>query len=100
MKSLASVLTVIAVLAFGSFTLSSAAGSGSETKLDTKGAPFRTIDGKILKIEGEYYVVEDLNGKEFRLHVSKETKYLEGRKKVGDKIRVEITRSGHALSIQ
>ena len=100
MKRCATVLMIAMVLAFGSAVLTSAAGAGSETTLDTKSVPFRTIDGKVTKIEGEYYVVEDLNGKELRLHVSKETKFLAGKKKVGDKIRVEITRNGQALSIQ
>jgi uncharacterized protein YdeI (BOF family) len=33
-----------------------------------------TIEGEVLRIEGEYYVVKDVSGKEVRLHVDKSTK--------------------------
>jgi hypothetical protein len=37
---------------------------------------------------------------EVRVYVSKETKKLNGEKKVGDRIRAEVTRGGFANSIQ
>lgn len=69
--------------------------------LDTKPGPaFQTLDGKITKINGEVYEVEDYNGNEVHLYVGNQTKKLRGNKKVGDTIRAEVTRGGFANSIQ
>lgn len=80
------------------------AGNPSASKqqsMDTKPGPaYRTIDGKLHKIEGDIFVVEDYNGNEVRLYVGKDTKKLRGQKKVGDTIRAEMTRGGFANSIQ
>ena len=79
------------------------------TKLDSKPGPaHQTIQGKLSGIEGNTYVVEqsvdDYRGEsvtqEVRVYVGKETKRLGGHKKVGDKIRVEVTRGGFANAIQ
>lgn len=93
-------IAIAAMLVFGPVAFSYAGGSDSETKVETKATPWQTIDGKLMKIDGEFYVVEDSSGKELRLHVNAETKQLSGEKKPGDKIRAEITKGGHALSIQ
>ncbi|HEY5627778.1 MAG TPA: hypothetical protein VIR79_07515 [Nitrospira sp.] len=78
--------------------------------MDTKpGLAHTTIDGKVIKIEGEIYTVEstaadylDSNMKDnaVRVYVGRDTKKINGAKKVGDKIRAEITRGGFANSIQ
>ena len=39
----------------------------------TAGRP-TTIEGEVLRIEGDYYIVKDTSGKEVRLHVDKSTK--------------------------
>ncbi len=93
-------LALAALLGFSPMAFVYAGESGSGMNVETKSAPWQTLDGKLMKIDGEFYVIEDYNGKEFRLHVSKETKQLGDAKKPGDKIRAEITKSGHALSIQ
>ena len=41
-----------------------------------------------------------LTEKQFRVYVGKETTKIKGEKKVGDKIRAEVTRGGFANSIQ
>ena len=94
------VLALAATLVLCPVAFTSAGTSDSDKKLDTKPAAWRTVDGKLKKIDGEHYVVEEDSGKELRLHVSKETTHLSGEKKPGDRIRAEITKSGHALSIQ
>lgn len=78
--------------------------------MDTKPGPaFTTIDGKVTKIEGNVYVVEGpsynaldggANSSEVRVYVGKDTKRISGEKKVGDKIRAELTQGGFANSIQ
>lgn len=79
-------------------------------ELDTKPGPaFTTIDGKVSKIEGNIYVVEGpaynaigggANSNEVRVFVGKDTKKISGEKRVGDKIRAELTQGGFANSIQ
>jgi len=79
-------------------------------ELDTKPGPaFTTIDGKVSKIEGNIFVVEGpaynaigggANSNEVRVYVGKDTKKISGEKRVGDKIRAELTQGGFANSIQ
>ena len=79
-------------------------------EMDTKPGPaFTTIDGKVSKIEGNIYVVEgpdynaiggETHSNEIRVFVGKDTKKISGEKRVGDKIRAELTQGGFANSIQ
>jgi hypothetical protein len=57
------------------------------------------VKGDLLKIDGEFYVVKDMAGKEIRLHVDKTSK-LEGAFKAGDKIEAQASEKNHALSIK
>jgi uncharacterized protein YdeI (BOF family) len=75
--------------------LATAADKAAEKTPITPG--LQTVQGDVLKIEGDSYVVKDMTGKEIRLHVDKTTK-LEGSFKAGDKIEAQVT-DGHALSI-
>ena len=34
----------------------------------------QTVNGDLLKIDGEFYVLHDMTGKEIRLHVDQDTK--------------------------
>ena len=76
--------------------LATAADKAAEMIPITSG--LQTVQGDVLKIEGDSYVVKDMTGKEIRLHVDKTTK-LEGSFKAGDKIEAQVTEKGHALSI-
>lgn len=68
---------------------------------DTSPGPaHRTISGKVVKISGVYYDVLEYTGTRVRLHVNNKTVKINGDKKVGDMIRAEITKGGHANSIQ
>jgi DNA-binding sugar fermentation-stimulating protein len=62
-------------------------------------APSETVNGDVLKIEGEFYTVHDTAGHEVRLHVDKTTQ-LEGTFKAGDKVEAQATDKGHALSMR
>lgn len=64
------------------------------------GQAFRTVSGKVKQVEGAYYDVEEYSGTVVRLHVGKDTVKLNGDKKPGDSIRAEVTKGGHANSIQ
>ena len=64
------------------------------------GPAWRTIGGTIRHIKGDVYTVEDYEGNQVQLYTSRETKQLRGSKKVGDRVRAEITHSGFVNSIQ
>ena len=81
-------------------------------QLDTAPGPaYTTVDGKVTNIEGSVYTIQTestgyqnygttKNVSETKIYVSQQTKKLHGDKKVGDKVRAEITRGGFANSIQ
>jgi hypothetical protein len=81
-------------------------------QLDTAPGPaYTTVDGKVTKIEGSVYTIQSestgyqnlgstTNFSEMKIYVGQKTKKLHGDKKVGDKVRAEITRGGFANSIQ
>lgn len=85
---------------------------GSAAQMDTAPGPaFTTVDGKITKIEGSVYTIQSestgyqnygstTNVSEMKIYVGQQTKKLHGEKKVGDKVRAEITRGGFANSLQ
>lgn len=87
------------------------ADNQESVQMDTAPGPaYTNVDGKVLKIEGEVYTVQSnapdylgnngMSQSEMRVYVGQETKKLHGDKKVGDKIRAEVTRGGFANSIQ
>ena len=79
----------------------SAVTRGPAMPTDTSAGPaFRTISGKVVKISGPYYDVEEYTGTRVRLHVNNKTVKINGDKKVGDSIRAEVTKGWHANSIQ
>ncbi len=59
----------------------------------------QTVNGDLLKIDGEFYVVKDILGKETRLHVDKTTT-MDGSINVGEKVEAQATDKNHALSIR
>ena len=76
--------------------LATAADTAEKTPI-TPG--LQTVQGDVLKMDGESYVVKDTAGKEMRLHVDKTTA-LEGAFKAGDNIEAQVTEKGHAVSIK
>ena len=80
------------VFGVGMTSLSFAAGDMAEPST-------QTVKGDLLKIDGEFYVVKDMAGKEIRLHVDKTSK-LEGAFKAGDKIEVQASEKNHAVSMK
>jgi hypothetical protein len=81
-------------------------------QMDTAPGPaYTTVDGKVSQIEGSVYTIQTestgyqnlgttKNVSETKIFVSEQTKKLHGNKKVGDKVRAEITRGGFANSLQ
>ena len=91
MKKLIGLFMFAMILSAGMASLSYAAGEMA--------APSQTVNGDVLKIEGEFYTVHDMAGHEVRLHVDKTTQ-LKGAFKAGDKVEAQVTDKGHALSIR
>ena len=98
----AKLVAITAVLAAFAMTSVAAAGEkNKKPKLDTKPGPaHRMLEGKVKVIQGDVYTVEDYEGNEVQVYVSKDTKKLRGSKKAGDSVRAEITKGHHANSIQ
>lgn len=86
--------------------------ASSSAQMDTKPGPaYATVDGNVSKIEGAVYTIQSqssgyqnmggtVNVSETRVYVGKDTLKIGGEKKVGDKIRAEVTQDGFANSIQ
>ncbi len=114
MKQLNSIIAITLVCtAVMSTGVARASMEGADSaKMDTAPGPaFTTVDGKITKIEGSVYTIQSestgyqnlgntTNVSEMKIYVGQQTKKLHGDKKVGDKVRAEITRGGYANSIQ
>jgi hypothetical protein len=112
MKQLMSIMAIIVVCtAVLSIGVAGAAGPDNAPVDTTPGPAFTTVDGKITKIEGSVYTIQSestgyqnygstTNVSEMKIFVGQQTKKLHGDKKVGDKVRAEITQGGFANSIQ
>ncbi len=59
----------------------------------------RSVNGELLRIEGEYFVIRDAGGQEVRLQVTNETK-MENAVQVGDKIEARVSRGNLAETIR
>jgi hypothetical protein len=64
-----------------------------------KATPGYTVEGSVLNVDNEFFVVKDSAGKEIRLNIGGDTKF-QGAHKVGDRVRAEFTPEGKALSIK
>jgi hypothetical protein len=63
-----------------------------------KSTPGYTLEGDVLKVERDFFVIKDMSGKEIRLQMGKDTNIM-GSHKVGERIRVQYTPEGQAISI-
>jgi len=58
------------------------------------------LEGKLLKIEGDFWVVEDMSGNQRQIHIGAETKLPQSPKQTGDSIQAVVRKDGHASFIQ
>jgi hypothetical protein len=58
-----------------------------------------TIEGEVVRIDGEHYFVEDRNGNEVRLVVNQSTLRM-GPIKEGEKVEARVNNDDHVLSIR
>jgi hypothetical protein len=59
----------------------------------------KTITGEVLRVEGDNYFVNGMDGKEVRLHTDDSTK-MTGNIRQGDHIEADVNDQNHALSIR
>jgi hypothetical protein len=57
-----------------------------------------TVNGTLMKVEGEYYWIKDNDGKEVKIHVDKSTKM--DKVDAGDTVKAYITEKGHTTTLQ
>ncbi len=57
-----------------------------------------TVEGTLMRTDGEYYWVKDTSGKEVRLHADSSTKL--DKVVQGDKVKAYITDQGHITTLQ
>jgi len=58
------------------------------------------LEGKLLKIKGDFWVVEDLSGNQHQIHIGAKTILPQSRKQTGDSIQAVVRKDGHASFIQ
>ena len=58
------------------------------------------LEGKLLKIDGDFWVVEDLSGNQRQIHIGAKTKLPQSPKQTGDSIQAVVRKDGHASFIQ
>jgi hypothetical protein len=86
------ILTLTIVLAVAATSESSGQGLNA--------SPSQTIRGEIMKVDGQTYVVQDVSGKEVRLHVDGNTMMMDGTQlREGDTITADVTAKGQASYI-
>lgn len=57
-----------------------------------------SIEGTLMKIDGEHYWIKDSDGKEVRIHVDKSTKL--DKVVEGDQVKAYVTEKGHTTTLQ
>ncbi len=73
---------------------------GKALEATTSSTGSHILEGKLLKIEGEFWVLEDLSGDQHRVHIGAETKLPQSPKQPGDSIQAVVRKDGHASLIQ
>ena len=88
--TLSMTLVLAGIVAFGSASLGEVISS----------SPSETVRGQIMKVDGQIYVVQDLSGREVKLHVDSNTMMMDGTKlHEGDTITADVTAKGQATYI-
>lgn len=90
MKKLLSLLALLC--AFG-FTTASIVQSAPTIK---ESSP--VVQGTLMEIDGQFFVIMDSTGKEQRVHVDKSTIII-GKVQPGVQVKAQVTKDGHASAV-
>ena len=58
------------------------------------------LEGKLVQIEGDFWLVEDLSGNRHRIHIGAKTILPQSPKQTGDSIQAVVRKDGHASFIR
>lgn len=86
------------ISALGGETTKELPDNALETTTGSGGS--RILEGKLLNIEGEFWVVEDMASNQHRIHIGPETTLPQAPKQSGDSVQAVVRKNGHALLIQ
>ena len=93
------VLSFVPILpSLGGETMKELPGRSLETATDSTGP--HILEGKLLSIDGDFWVVEDMAGNHHRIHIVADTTLPHTPKKQGDSIQAVVRTGGHASFIQ
>jgi hypothetical protein len=97
-KLMLSMLTIVA-LGFGAGIVAAADPMSDIEAKPTIGERLTkdTVKGTLMSMQGEYYSIKDMDGRETRVHVDKSTKL--DKVMVGDKVKAYITDKGHTTTL-
>lgn len=84
--------------AFGKETLKEIPSKTVEAKPGSNGS--HILEGKLLNIDGEFWVVEDLTNNQRRIHIGPDTTLPQSAKKPGDSFQAVVRKNGHAIFVQ
>ncbi len=84
--------------ALGGETVKEIPGNTVEAKPGSNGSYI--LEGKLLNIDGEFWVVEDLASKQRRIHIGSDTTVPQSAKQPGDSLQAVVRKNGHAIFIQ
>ena len=93
-------LVVITAISFGAGTIRAADPMGEKEASPSMGERLTkdAVKGTLMKIDGEYYVIKDNDGKQHKVHVDKSTKL--DKVVAGDKVKAFVTDEGHVTTLQ
>lgn len=82
----------------GGETMKELPGNSMETTTSSM-KPY-VLEGKLLAVEGEFGVMEDMSGNQHRVHIGEDTTLPQSPKQPGDSIHAVVSQNGHAQLIQ
>lgn len=97
MKNMLSVLGMLCMIGFTTASVVQSAPLSGENQLIARGAT--TVEGTLMKIEGDFYVIMDSAGTERRIRVDGRTSVI-GNVTPGSKVKAEVTDEGHASALK
>jgi|GEM_PF-1524350 len=73
---------------------------GNSLQTTTSSTGSTILEGTLMKIEGDFWVVEDLSGNQHKIHIGAKTILPQSPKQTGDTIQAVVRKDGHASFIQ
>ena len=100
MRRLLGVLVMLSAVSFCVGTVSAADPMKDKEASPTMGERLTkdAVKGTLMKIEGEYYMIKDNDGKQHKVHVDKSTKL--DKVVEGDMVKAYVTDKGHVTTLQ